>query len=134
MASYVDFNKSDKPWRFHTTAIIHDNNLITDENFLHTNNDLEIESITSDIKFFVNDSNKIQLNGDTLFTSDVSFLQNSSFKDLTCNNLTVIQDVSINGSLYINNISIESMEQKIINLENSFNDLVQLANKLGITI
>jgi|TARA_Y100000389_G_C17435294_1_gene505126 hypothetical protein len=132
---YIEFNKNDKPWRLFATSILHDNSLVSDPRFNSVdNNNLVIESRSSDIRFFVNDDKKIEFNGYSVFNNNVSFLNNVSFKDISCNNLTVNQDISINGNLYFNHVSVQHMKEKLESIEASYNDLLILANQLGITI
>lgn len=134
---YVNFNKDDKPWRIFTTSILHDNNLVNDVKFDNidiSNNNLVIESKTSDILFFVNDEKKIEFNGYTVFNDDVSISNNLTIKNITTNTLTVNEDISVNGSLYLKNVSIQSMKEKLESLEVSYNRLRVVAERFKIVI
>ena len=132
----IDFNTKDKPWRIHTTSILHDNNLIVESNYNINDNNLVIESKTSDINFSVQDSKKISFNGKTVFNAGISLLQESNidFQDLCCNNITVDKDISINGDLYINSISMLDLNNKVTSLETSFNEIIFIMERLGISI
>ena len=132
---YVEFNKNDKPWRIFTTSILHDNSLVVDPTFDKIDdNNLIIESTTSDILFFVDNNKKIEFNGDTVFNNDVSFSNNITIENITTDNLTVKQDISVNGSLYLKNVSIQNMKEKLESLEISYNRLRLIAERFKIVI
>lgn len=61
-------------------------------------------------------------------------MNNVSFQEISCNNLTVNQDISINGDWYFNHVSVEHMKEKLESIETSYNNLLILVNQLGITI
>jgi hypothetical protein len=131
----IEAIKPNIPWKFFVTYILHDNSLVSTSDYGNVeNNNLVIESKSSDIRFFVSDNKKIEFNGVTAFKNDVSFAKNTECKDIIINNANVNGDISINGSLYLNNISIQSMENKLASLEDSYNRMVNLANIFGINI
>ena len=131
----IDFNANNKPWRINTTSILHDNNSILGSNSVNENN-LVIESKTSNINFFVKEDKSINFYGKTVFNDEIRLLNSSiiEFQDLCCNNITVNNDISINGNLYLNNISIENMNAKLTTLESSYNELIFIMDRLGINI
>ena len=129
--TFTDFNNKKIPWRLYTTYIYHDNQVVSEPQYLEkvTTNNLYIESSGSDIKLLVKPANTIQLLGNVNMTNNLLVLGETSLNNLEIsqnllvlgnsnfnNNVTISQnldssniltkDISISNILYLNNSKI----------------------------
>ena len=114
------------PYTLLTTSLCHDNNLVTQPEFYRNqDNNLFIESLGSNIYFFVNDINKIHINGNVDFRDDASFKSDLHLKNASVYNLTLRDSLISYGNIVTSKYNLIDLFERINAIEMLYNGIVK---------